>query len=105
MFELAASGVERRNYQHRFTESIIQSVGDAYEAAQQFDKAEAWRRKWLANCKSQFGSEQKEYALALAALGGNLLLQKNYAEAEPLLRAFTVYGLQIADANPVNCKP
>ena len=86
LFERAAAGIEKQNYLHRFADVIIPNTIAAYEAAGQFDKAEAWRRKWLAFKKQKDGVASAAYAGELAALGVNLFRQKKYAEAEPVFR-------------------
>ena len=58
----------------------------AYEQAKQYDKAESWRRKWLAVVKQRAGANSPAYAGELAALGLNLLLQKKWTDAEPTLK-------------------
>jgi eukaryotic-like serine/threonine-protein kinase len=85
-FEQAAAGVEKRRFQHEHAGFIIPSTADAYEAAEQLDKAEAWRRKWLAVVKGRDGAGSIDYAGAQADLGQTLVLQKKWAEAETTLK-------------------
>ena len=59
-------------WDHEYAGGIITRTIGAYEAAQQFDKAETWRRKWLAFVKEKTGPESSVYAGELAALGLNL---------------------------------
>ncbi len=56
-----------------------------YEAAQQFEKAEEWRRKWLAHVKASAGVESPAYAGELAALGLLLMKQEKWGEAQSTL--------------------
>ena len=86
LFEEAAAGIEKRNYLHLDAAQIIPSTINAYEAAERFDKAEAWRRKWLAVVKQKTGAESPDYAGELDGLGLNLLRRKKYTDAEPILR-------------------
>ena len=87
LFEQAAAGTEKRNYLHEFyAGDIIPNAIRAYEAARQFDKAEAWRRKWLAVVKQNSGVVSVAYAAQLASLALDLFRQKKYAEAELILR-------------------
>ena len=86
LFEQAAAGIEKRNYLHEYAERIIRNTIRAYEAAGQFDKADTWRRKWLAVVKQKAGAESIDYANELAVDGLSLLLEKKYADAEPILR-------------------
>src|SRR5262249_19412323 len=85
-FEQAAAGVEKRRFQHVHAGFIIPSTANAYEAAEQLDKAEAWRRKWLAAVKDRDGAGSIDYAGAQAELGRTLVLQTKWAEAETTLK-------------------
>jgi tetratricopeptide (TPR) repeat protein len=86
LFEQAASGVEMRRFRHEFADRIIGSTAIAYEKAGQLDRAEGWRRKWLAHVREKAGAMSPAFTGLLAALGGNLLMQKKWAEVEPVLR-------------------
>ena len=86
LFEQAATGVETRRFRHEYVKSIISYTIAAYETAQKFDKAESWRRKWLAVVKAEAGVASPAYAGELAALGLLLLKQQKWADAEPILR-------------------
>ena len=88
LFEQAAAGIENRNYLHEFSAAIIPNTIRAYEAARQFDKAVAWRRKWLAVVKQKYGMVSAAYAEELVSLGQDLFWQQKYADAEPILREF-----------------
>ncbi|MCI0462406.1 MAG: tetratricopeptide repeat protein [Gemmataceae bacterium] len=86
LFEQAVSGVETRHFLHEHAGVIIAHASSAYVQAGQFDKAEAWQRKWLAMVKQRDGADSLSYADGLAVLGLNLLMQKKWAEAEKPLR-------------------
>jgi hypothetical protein len=86
LFEQAATGFAKRGFQHKYAGTIVPNTSAAYERAGQLDKAEGWRRQWLAAVKQQAGADSPAYAGELAALGLNLLQQKKWAEAEPILR-------------------
>nr|AAX07521.1 putative serine/threonine protein kinase [Gemmata sp. Wa1-1] len=86
LFERAAIGVEKRQFKQEHAQQLISNTIRAYEAAAQHDKAEAWRRKWLAVVKERSGAGSRPYADELAALGSNLLQQTKWADAEPVLR-------------------
>jgi serine/threonine protein kinase len=86
LFERAAVGVEKRQFKPVRTPQVISSTIRAYEGAAQHDKAEAWRRKWLAVVKERSGADSLPYASELASLGSNLLQQKKWTEAETVLR-------------------
>jgi tetratricopeptide (TPR) repeat protein len=86
LVEEAATGIEKRRFQHEYAGRIIPNTIRAYEEAKQFDRAEAWRRKWLAHVKQQAGADSPAYAGELAALGQNLLAQQKWSDAEATLR-------------------
>jgi len=86
LFEQAATGIEKREYRDSSAEIIIPCTIAAYAAALQFDKAVAWQRKWLAVVKQKEGVGSPAYTAQLAMLGLNLVRQKKYAIAEPILR-------------------
>jgi serine/threonine protein kinase len=86
LFDEAATGVAKRRFQHEYAGPMIANTIDAYEAAAQLDRAEFWRRKWLAHVKDTAGPQSLPYAGELAALGLNLLRQEKWREAEAVLR-------------------
>jgi tetratricopeptide (TPR) repeat protein len=86
LFEQAATGMAKRGFRHQYAALIVQKTINAYEAARQLDRAEAWRRTWAAHVKEVAGADSLPYAGELAGLGLNLLQQKNYSEAEAILR-------------------
>ncbi len=86
LYETAARGVEQRRFRHEYANRIIPNTIRAYEEAKQFDRAEAWQRKWLAHVQKQAGADSPAYAAELAALGLNLLQQQKWADAEATLR-------------------
>ncbi|MCI0459831.1 MAG: tetratricopeptide repeat protein, partial [Gemmataceae bacterium] len=57
-----------------------------YEQAQQFAKAEPFHREAVQRAQQRFGSADPRRAGPLAVLGLNLLRQRKYAAAAPLLR-------------------
>jgi tetratricopeptide (TPR) repeat protein len=86
LFEQAATGIAKRRFEHGYAGMIIPNTIAAYERAGQLDKAEGWRRQWLAVVKGQAGADSPAYAGELAGLGFNLLQQQKWADAEPILR-------------------
>jgi hypothetical protein len=86
LFQEAAEGVEKRRFQHEHAGPIVNNLVAAHERSKQFDRAEAWRRKWLAAVKARDGPESTAYADELAGLGANLLRQTRPGDAEPVLR-------------------
>jgi serine/threonine protein kinase/tetratricopeptide (TPR) repeat protein len=82
LFEQAAAGIARRKFLHEHAGRIIANTVRVYEETRQFDKAEAWQRRWLAHVKEQAGPQSPAYAGELASLGSLLLKQEKWAEAE-----------------------
>jgi non-specific serine/threonine protein kinase/serine/threonine-protein kinase len=65
---------------------IPTTLADAYDRAGQFANAEPLHRAALDAARKHHGEASGEASSALAPLGLNLLKQRRYAEAEPLLR-------------------
>jgi tetratricopeptide (TPR) repeat protein len=81
-----AAGLERLQFAHVEAARMIDAVCSCHERLGQFDRAEVWRRKYLAVVREKDGPESAAYARQLGELGANLLKQKRYADAEPVLR-------------------
>jgi serine/threonine protein kinase/tetratricopeptide (TPR) repeat protein len=58
----------------------------AFDAAKQFARAEPYHRSVVERARAQFGTSDPRYAMAIAALGRNLLEQEKWSTAEPILR-------------------
>jgi serine/threonine protein kinase/tetratricopeptide (TPR) repeat protein len=86
LFQQAAVGIEKRQFIHPQAGQIVCALSDCHEQLKQYDKAQVWRRKWLAVAKERSGPESLPYAIELAGLGWRLLQQKKWLDAEPLLR-------------------
>jgi tetratricopeptide (TPR) repeat protein len=86
MYQQAVAGLEKLDYAHATASSIVWNLCDLLEQRQQFEQADLWRRKWLAAVKKRDGPGSVAYAWVLAKLGGDLILRKRYATAEPFLR-------------------
>jgi tetratricopeptide (TPR) repeat protein len=86
LLEQAAASIEKLRFQHANAGGIIGNTIAAYEKAGQLDKAEGWRRKWLAHVRDKAGETSPAFANELAGLGTNLLGQQKWTEAEPVLR-------------------
>ena len=86
MFQQLVAGLEKQQFQHTNAGAAISNLAFCHEQLQQFDQAEAWRRKWLAVVKERSGADSLPYVGELAALGLNLLQQKKWTDAETVLR-------------------
>ncbi len=84
LFQEAAAGIEKRRFQH--AGPIVTDLIACHEQLKQFDQAETWRRKWLAVVKERSGADSIPYTGELVALGLNLIQQKKWTDAEPVLR-------------------
>src|SRR5262249_5192335 len=62
------------------------ALAETYDRAEMFDKSEPLYRELLERSKQHVGAEHPRTAEALAQLGSNLLQQKKYPDAEPILR-------------------
>jgi tetratricopeptide (TPR) repeat protein len=99
LLEEASAGIEKQRFQHPLADLCIKNLIDCHERLKQFAVAEAWRRKWLAVVKEKSGADSLNYAGQLAGLGLNLLHQKKWADAEPVLRdCLAIRAKQIPDS-------
>jgi serine/threonine protein kinase/tetratricopeptide (TPR) repeat protein len=96
LYQQAAAGVERLQFEHSYADYILDSLAICYEELQQFDLAVAWRQKSLAVVERKHGKDSVDYAEELNRIGSNLLQQKKPADAEPNLRQ----ALAILDKRP-----
>jgi serine/threonine protein kinase/tetratricopeptide (TPR) repeat protein len=85
LYERAAEGFAKRNFLHAHAEPSVRNTVRAYETDQQFDKAEAWQRRWLAHVKKKAGSQSTAYADETASLGSLLLKQEKCVDAATTL--------------------
>jgi hypothetical protein len=72
--------------EHPNTLTCMNNLAGAYDEVKQFDKAELLFRERLPLVQQKSGGDSPAYAGALALLGLNLLHQKKWTDAEPLLR-------------------
>jgi tetratricopeptide (TPR) repeat protein len=86
LFEEAAMGIEKQQFQYMHAGRLVGNLADCYERLKQFDRAETWRRKWLAVVREHAGTSSIAFAAELDSVSQNLLLQKKWPDAESLLR-------------------
>ena len=91
-WEQAAVGIEKRHFLHENVELIIPNTIRAYEADKNYNMAQKWQDKWLVVVTKTYGKAHPKYASLLSDLGLNLLRQKKWSEAEPLLRECLAIG-------------
>jgi tetratricopeptide (TPR) repeat protein len=82
----AAAGMEKHQFQLQGANVVIGNLIAVCEQLQQFNAAEPWRRKWAAVVRQRFGADSIHYAAELALLGGILLKQEKWPDAETVLR-------------------
>jgi len=81
----SATAVEQRGFQYEYAPDVFRATISAFEKAQQFCRAECWRRKWIAEVKRRDGPDSRAYADELAGLGSNLLQQRKWRDAQATL--------------------
>ncbi len=86
LLEELAAGLERRHFQHEAAGRIVNGLTGCYQQLGRFDRAEEWRRKWMAVVKERAGADSLAYAEQQAALALVLLPQRKWADAEAALR-------------------
>jgi serine/threonine protein kinase/predicted Rdx family selenoprotein len=102
LYREAALGFEKLNHQHPYAQKAVGNLIAALEHSDRYDEAEPWRRKWLAVVQARAGTEHPAYASELAALGLNLLTQKKWSEAQPVLAECLALREKLAsNAKPV----
>jgi serine/threonine protein kinase/tetratricopeptide (TPR) repeat protein len=82
----AVLGAEKGNFQLLHATATVSNLGNHLEELGQYAEAESWRRKLLAASRGRNGVAPDGRGRQLAELGLNLLTQKKWADAEPLLR-------------------
>jgi tetratricopeptide (TPR) repeat protein/tRNA A-37 threonylcarbamoyl transferase component Bud32 len=86
LFERALDGLRATvGTDHPRTLSVAQRLADAYAAVGQYSKADAILRGGLERARQQFGPAHPRTASLLATLGFNLIQQRKWSEAEPVL--------------------
>jgi len=84
--ERIGAALERRRFAHEQAPLFMYSIFSNLEAGKRLDRAEFWRRKWVAHLKEKLGPAAEPVAQESELLGLNLMLQRKWSEAEPLLR-------------------
>jgi tetratricopeptide (TPR) repeat protein len=88
--ELLENALERGRQRYGYWPDEISWVpgylSQIYDQAGQYAKSESLHRESLRQAQQQFGADDLRTASALIQVGMNLLKQKKFAEAEPLLR-------------------
>jgi tetratricopeptide (TPR) repeat protein len=85
-FQQAAAGLEKLEFSHTEAGRIIGDLCDCLERRQQFDRAQAWRNKWLAAVKKKDGPDSATSAGDLVEQAEDMLRRGRHMSAEALLR-------------------
>jgi serine/threonine protein kinase/tetratricopeptide (TPR) repeat protein len=86
LFDEVLFRIEMRRYQLPNAGPIFAAGVTCFEESGDLPKGESWRRKWLSQAKAKSGADSPAYATELTGLGGNLIQQNKYADAEAVLR-------------------
>lgn len=86
LLEEAAAAVEKQYYRPQHSDRIVTNLINCLELLKHYDRAEQWRRKWLAMLKELGEGDSMEYARRLSLLGANLIKQQKWSDAEGVLR-------------------
>ncbi len=86
VFQKAVAGLEKLDFIHTKAGAIVGSLCDALEERNQFDQADAWRRKWLAAVTKRDGPDSAESAGDLAEQAEDMLGRGRHTGAEAILR-------------------
>jgi serine/threonine protein kinase/tetratricopeptide (TPR) repeat protein len=85
LYEQAAEGMAKRDFLHAYAGPTVHNTVRAYAGDRQFDKAEAWQRRWLAHVGKKAGAKSSAYADELVSLGSLLLKQEKWADSAAIL--------------------
>ena len=86
LLQQAAVGIEKREFKDQTAPLIVANIAIVLEQLQQFEQAEKWRRKMVTMAIKRDGKESVFCNTQQGRLGYNLLKQKKFVEAEPVLR-------------------
>jgi serine/threonine protein kinase len=92
--EVVEGARSRLGLAHAETQTYFRNLCACHEQMEQPARAEPLWRELAAFLKQRAGADSPAYAHELAALGRNLLQQKRFIEAEPLLRESLASGEQ-----------
>lgn len=90
---------EKLGPEHRFAGDINGSLANYYETQKLFALAARYRKKQLSIYEKSFGKESNDLYIPLLFLGEDLLNQKKYSEAEPVIKRGIVIGSHSKDRN------
>ncbi|MBO0697983.1 MAG: tetratricopeptide repeat protein, partial [Zavarzinella sp.] len=86
LYQQAAAGVERLNFEHSLADTILGALSVAHEELGHLDEAERVRRQVLAVVERKRGADSADYAEELVRLASLLVQQRKPAAAESMLR-------------------
>jgi eukaryotic-like serine/threonine-protein kinase len=99
VYQQAAAGLEKLDFVHVDAGAIIGNLCDCLDQRQQFDRADAWRRKWLAAVKKRDGPDSAASAVELADQAEDMLRRgRNERAAAVLAECVAILNKKQPDA-------
>lgn len=92
---------EKLGAEHRFAGDIAGSLANYYETQKLFALAARYRKKQLQIYEKSFGKEDNDLYTPLLGLSEDLLFQKKYSEAEPVIKRCLKIGSQVRKGDSV----
>jgi non-specific serine/threonine protein kinase/serine/threonine-protein kinase len=86
LYEQVAESLEKIAFQHENAARMIQNTVNALLEVGKADKAEGWRRKWMAVVKERTGADSLLYGKELVALGDDFFAREMHEEGERAIR-------------------
>jgi serine/threonine protein kinase len=81
LYEELFASIQRSRFRNPMSQRVSANAVRAAEAAQQYRKAEQWRRTWMVVVRGQYGERSKEVAAEIIGIGTNLIAQRRWPEA------------------------
>ena len=85
MFQQAAAGLEKLDFIHVEAGEFIGNLCDCLDEMQQYDRADAWRQKWLRAVKKRDGPDSAASARDLAEQAEDMLRRGRHERAAAVL--------------------
>lgn len=93
---------EKLGPEHRFAGDIDGSLANYYETQKLFALAARYRKKQLQIYEKAFGTQDNDVYTPLLGLSEDLLFQKKYSEAEPVIKRCLAIGSRMKKGDSVS---